>query len=387
MNISRCSAIPGALICSLLAPLSVQAATWNEGAVGGDYNITNTTAGVAPFVIDGGSATGTADTLVLKGGNVGLGSTPPVTGFNSRFYVYDPTPEIELDDWDNNRKWQLFADGGNGGSDPLGGIGLADLTAGTNPFYIVSAAPTDSFFMDTTGFVALGFDSPEAKLHVKGDTDGKILVENAPSVVTQTELFEIKNNGNLEFYMTNTNANSSWKFVAGTQGNTPSGDDSFRISKVGQGIKFQVFDTGNATLRGVLTENSDRNAKQDIVEVDHDNVLAKVMALPISEWSYKTAPDSRHIGPMAQDFYQAFQLGNTEKGISSIDTGGVALAAIQALNIQLGRKETKIDSLDKENQALQAQLQEQDARVQQLELAVTELMQKLSTEQRVGLVD
>ena len=140
-------------------------------------------------------------------------------------------------------------------------------------------------------------------------------------------------------------------------------------------------------MLGTLTQNSDRDAKQDIVEVNQDTLLSKVMALPISEWSYKTDPDSRHIGPMAQDFYQAFRLGHTEKGISTIDTGGVALAAIQALNMQLKLKETKIDSLDAENQNLHAQLQEQDARVQQLELAVTELLKKISPEQQVGFLE
>jgi hypothetical protein len=37
----------------------------------------------------------------------------------------------------------------------------------------------------------------------------------------------------------------------------------------------------------------------------------------------------RHIGPMAQDFYSAF--GLDDKRITTIDEGGVALAAIQGL--------------------------------------------------------
>ena len=53
--------------------------------------------------------------------------------------------------------------------------------------------------------------------------------------------------------------------------------------------------------------------------------------MDISEWRYKDDPQSKHIGPMAQDFYQAFELGHTDKGISTLDSSGVALAAIQAL--------------------------------------------------------
>ena len=34
-------------------------------------------------------------------------------------------------------------------------------------------------------------------------------------------------------------------------------------------------------------------------------------------------------GPMAQDFYAAFGLGNSDKSIGLLDASGVALAAIQ----------------------------------------------------------
>jgi len=37
------------------------------------------------------------------------------------------------------------------------------------------------------------------------------------------------------------------------------------------------------------------------------------------------------MGPMAQDFREAFGLGEDEKHISTVDSEGVALAAIQAL--------------------------------------------------------
>ena len=41
--------------------------------------------------------------------------------------------------------------------------------------------------------------------------------------------------------------------------------------------------------------------------------------------------DYKDIGPMAQDFYKAFGLGLDNKHITTIDEGGVALAAIQGL--------------------------------------------------------
>ena len=51
------------------------------------------------------------------------------------------------------------------------------------------------------------------------------------------------------------------------------------------------------------------------------------------------------MGPMAQDFQAAFALGSDDKHISTVDEGGVALAAIQALNQKLEQKETEISKL------------------------------------------
>ena len=76
---------------------------------------------------------------------------------------------------------------------------------------------------------------------------------------------------------------------------------------------------------------SDRNAKTGVVPLDEGSVLAKVAALRVSAWRYKTENGVRHVGPMAQDFYAAFGLGEDDRHITSIDEDGVALAAIKAL--------------------------------------------------------
>jgi hypothetical protein len=83
---------------------------------------------------------------------------------------------------------------------------------------------------------------------------------------------------------------------------------------------------------GTWASLSDRNAKTAIVPVDGEAVLAKVDALPITRWSYKTERGVRHVGPMAQDFYAAFGVGEDDRHITSIDEDGVTLAAIKALH-------------------------------------------------------
>ena len=104
-------------------------------------------------------------------------------------------------------------------------------------------------------------------------------------------------------------------------------------------------------------------------------VLAKVAALPVTQWNYKTdRQDVQHIGPMAQDFQAAFGLdGTDDKHISVVDEGGVALAAIQGLNQKLeetGRalraKDGEIQTLKQQNDSLAERLNELEATVKQL---------------------
>lgn len=85
-----------------------------------------------------------------------------------------------------------------------------------------------------------------------------------------------------------------------------------------------------------LGSPSDRNIKTDISPVDPRGILAKVAALPISTWSYRSSDGNgggaRHLGPMAQDFRAAFGLGDDDRHIAPVDASGVSLAAIQALS-------------------------------------------------------
>ena len=102
-----------------------------------------------------------------------------------------------------------------------------------------------------------------------------------------------------------------------------------------------------------------------VMNLDHSAVTAtlqKVAALPITTWKFKDLKNGRHLGPMAQYFHAAFGLGNTDKGITTVDEGGVALAAIQGLNQKMEtrdqRSEVRIQKLEAENTELRQELQE-----------------------------
>ena len=59
---------------------------------------------------------------------------------------------------------------------------------------------------------------------------------------------------------------------------------------------------------------------------------------------------------MAQDFHAAFGLGETPKGISTIDADGVALAAIQGLHQLLKQKDTKLSAQQRKITAMEREL-------------------------------
>lgn len=100
--------------------------------------------------------------------------------------------------------------------------------------------------------------------------------------------------------------------------------------------------------------------KQDFIPVDKTEILAKVSSLSIQEWSYKKDPAIRHLGPTAEDFHEAFTVGQNAQSISTIDADGVALLAIQALK-------EEVDFLKEKNQLLHNLVSELMDRISLLE--------------------
>ena len=102
---------------------------------------------------------------------------------------------------------------------------------------------------------------------------------------------------------------------------------------------------------------SDRNAKENFVAVDGEDVLARLAAMPLYYWNFKgTDPAIRALGPTAQDFRAAFGLGNDDKSIAGANVEGVALAAIQGLKRQLDARDAAIERLQRRLEALERAL-------------------------------
>jgi trimeric autotransporter adhesin len=117
----------------------------------------------------------------------------------------------------------------------------------------------------------------------------------------------------------------------------------------------EIVGDGNGaylTQGGTWTNASDVNKKEDFTIMNGPDLLHKISLLPITRWKYKGS-DEYHIGPMAQDFYKQFNVGTDDKGISTIDPAGIALAAIQEQQKIIEKQHELILQLEKRIEALE----------------------------------
>jgi hypothetical protein len=228
------------------------------------------------------------------------------------------------------------------------------IIAGLILAFSTGVSAQDAMKIIANGNVGIGIDVPETALQVYR-SDGTATVRVTETLVGSSMPFQGVAQGLVRFELSDEASGERWRFT--------NAGEKFAINNVSTdspGTEMSVFKNGDMTIGGVLTENSDVNSKQDIVPVNGRNILEKLASLEISEWSYKDAPTDRHVGPMAQDFHATFGLGHTDKGIATLDSSGIALAAIKALidentafkeqNLSL---EQRVIELEQQNQRIE----------------------------------
>lgn len=146
--------------------------------------------------------------------------------------------------------------------------------------------------------------------------------------------------------------------------------NEFGVRAAGGVFLYTRADLGTGcTLPAGNGDASGVNLKEHFRDIDGEDVLAKLARMSIREWSYKSQDRSiRHAGPTAQDFRAAFGLGESEVGINGVDADGIALRAIQALEIRT----RDVESVVRENAELKATLAALQERLTELEQLLVE---------------
>jgi hypothetical protein len=313
---------------------------WGISADSAGFYVWDATNAVTPFTIEANSPY--ASLYVDTTGNVGIGTNAPATRLqvNGDIRVQDTImPSLLLYQFggaDPAQMWSinashnsiLFRDGSHGGN---------------QPFVVETASPSNSLYVDSTGNVGIGTDAPAARLHVNGGlrADGFTVEAGTP---VQTLYVD-----------------SAGRVGIGTA------SPSSKLHVMGN-----MYASGSLILDGFVNERSDVASKTAFAAVDNRGVLERLSSVPITTWSYKDSPEVRHMGPTAQDFRAAYGLGPDEKHLAALDTNGVALAAIQALD-------AKATGLEAKATQLEAQVKEKDARIQTLQSQVDELRERMQT--------
>lgn len=116
--------------------------------------------------------------------------------------------------------------------------------------------------------------------------------------------------------------------------------------------------SAHITANGTLVAVSDYNRKENIQELNYQDILERVKYLPVCQYSFKGSdPRIKSIGTFAQAFWLAFQLGgdlevlnedtpiHPNKMISPSDVAGVCLAGMKGLLERVEQLESQIESL------------------------------------------
>ncbi len=172
----------------------------------------------------------------------------------------------------------------------------------------------------------------------------------------------------------NTNADDVGAFIWGDSTDglfSSAGVNTFNVRSSG-GINLWTNPTlsvGVTLTAGDNTWNSvcDSTLKTRIEKVSGREMLDKLADVPVYRWHHKDGnPNLQHIGPMAQDFWNAFKVGGDSLKISTIDPSGVALAAIQELAKQLEEERTAVRRYETRNLKQDEEIAELRAMVQSL---------------------
>jgi hypothetical protein len=154
-------------------------------------------------------------------------------------------------------------------------------------------------------------------------------------------------------------------------------NNEFAVRATG-GVRFRTNFAGTTGCNlpagsGVFNCTSSRTTKENFLNISGEDVLTKLRNVPVSSWNYiSEGKQVRHIGPMAEDFFLAFNLGTGSTSIGVQDLGGVNLAATKAL-----------DERTIELQQKTAALEQKTAEVEQLRNRVNVLEERLANIEKV----
>lgn len=166
--------------------------------------------------------------------------------------------------------------------------------------------------------------------------------------------------------------NADFASDATVNGSGVTGTDTFHV-RAQSGTRF-VNSAGTTYIPSNSTgwtTTSTKTAKTNFEPVDTRDVLDGVQSLDITTWEYRTedgeGAGAEHMGPMAEQFHEHFELGDSDRHINSINVDGVALAAIQGVADRVDKLRATLSEVDESSDDLDAKQAAREDRIEELE--------------------
>lgn len=231
----------------------------------------------------------------------------------------------------------------------------------TEPVFFSNGAPDDSFHLSPSGAIGIGTDSPTAQMDIQSTGSGDVVrLRNHANLKKRRNVLTLENHGEVAFQMVMQPTGDIWSFLVR--------EEDFLISRNGsRAEELRITENGTLYTHGSINPKSDRAAKHNFEAVEPSQILNALKGMPIQSWVYKDdSTGARHLGPTSQDFHAAFSLGEDDGSISVLDSTGVALVAIQALEARLAAKEQEVEMLRERNDSLAQRLESLEAKMVQI---------------------
>ena len=332
--------------------------TFNDSTNGGanKFSIDDIDGSRTPFTIEAGAP---SDSLYIEdSGQIGLGTNAPVADIHVKS---GNTPTLRLEQDGSSgftpQTWDLAGNEAN--------FFVRDATNGSKlPFRIQPSSGSgndNALYIASDGDIGMGTTSPSADLHVMtaDDSQPNVIIENTNATDVYANSIELRNAGTTKIAAVNTSPGagvpSKWNLQFRHE------DGSVRITNnTYAGEEFQLSKEGNLNITGTITAtgsdfSSSKLLKENFTKINSAEILDKISSLDILMWNYIKHDDAiKHIGPMSEDFHNAFGLnGDKSDKISVSDISGVSLAAIQALIKQVKLKDKVIADMQNRLKALE----------------------------------
>ncbi len=262
--------------------------------------------------------------------------------------------------------WRLVANDSASGGDNY--FAIIDATANRRLFTLRAGAPANSLYIDDYGRLGIKTSTPVLELNIKDSDTPAIRLEQDSTGGWTPQTFDIAANESNFFIRDTTNASSlPFRIQPGAPTNslTITSNGYVGIGTWSPIEKLHV--AGNVRVDGYIVEFSDANVKMGFLPVNGEEILQKVLNMPVTTWSYKAEGSQViHMGPTAQDFYAAFGLGGDNKHIAALDANGVSLAAIQELARLSQAQDARITALEQQNADLEQRIEKLEKLVEEL---------------------